>query len=108
MREHLYARQGELSARELFGEQLHFAGGNDMLAVFNGWGPPSVGPTPVAQLGSSVPMQTQARGAAVSNTSGGSCSLGRVQITTAVLFAGAVLILVALNRAGFKFSVTVG
>lgn len=108
MREHLYAQPGELSVRELYGEHLQFAGGNDMLSVFNGWGPPSVGPTPVAQIGSSVPIQTQARGAAISNTSGGQVALGRVQITTAALFLLAIGALVLLNRAGFKFSVTVG
>lgn len=110
MCEHLHVDTVLGSAAELAGERLHYAGGNDAIGLMRGWGPPAVaGPTPAAQIGSSVPSgPAGARGASISNTSGGNVSLGRVQVTTAVLFALAVGALVLLNKAGFKFSVTVG
>lgn len=106
MREHLH--HDAATVREAFGEQLHFAGGNDAMGLLRGWGAPNGSPTPAPQLGSSVPNGGPARGAAVCNTSGGQVSLGRVQLTTAALFAIAIGALILLNRAGFKFSVTVG
>lgn len=110
MREHLHHGAEAATARELFGEDLRFAGGNDAIGLMRGWGaPPLAGPTPAAQIGSSVPSRPGgASGATISNTSGGNVSLGRVQVTTAVLFLLAVGALVLLNKAGFKFSVTVG
>lgn len=107
---HLFADTVAGSPQEL-GDRLHHAGGNDMLDVLRGGGMPGfASPTPVAQIGSSVPLNggQQPRGAAVCNTSGGQTSLGRVQLTTALLFLGAVAALVLLNHAGFKFSATVG
>jgi hypothetical protein len=110
VREHLHVDTVHGSPAELAGERLHFAGGNDAIGLMRGWGPPAVaGPTPGPQIGSSVPSgPAQARGASIANTSGGVVSLGRVQVTTCALFLFAVGALIVLNRAGFKFSVTVG
>jgi hypothetical protein len=113
VREHLHTDTVHASALELSGERVHHAGGNDAMAVMRGWGSPQLaGPTPAAQLMSAVPTGTPGArlngGAVVANSSGGQVSLGKVQVTTAVLFAGAVLALVLLHRVGFKFSATVG
>lgn len=98
------------------GGRVHYAGGNDAMMLMGGaWGAPGhgmmAGPTPIAQIGSAVPTGAPGArpgGALVANTSGGQASLGKVQVTTAVLFAGAILTLVLLHKVGFKFSATVG
>lgn len=77
------------------------AGGNGILSVL---GSPAVD----MSAGRSSPQAAMAGGTTVANTSGGEASLGRVQIATAALLLISLAVLVAMNKAGFRFSVTVG
>lgn len=66
-------------------------------------GPATMPGTPAAAIAGA---STGANG--VSSPAGASTSIARVQISIALGFVVAVGVLVLLNRAGFKFSVTVG
>lgn len=86
------------------GERLHSAGGNGILSVL---GSPGVS----MDNGMSSPQAAMAGwngGAAVQNSSGSAAQLGHVQIATAALLLLSLAVLVAMNKAGFRFSVTVG
>lgn len=62
----------------------------------------------VAGASNGTPASTGGGMATVGNTQGGSTSVARIQVAIGLGFLIAVAILVLLNRAGFKFSVTVG
>jgi hypothetical protein len=81
------------------------AGGNGILSVL-------AAPGVSMDQGMSTPQAYMAgpmQGApAVSNTGGSSAPLPHIQIATAALLLLSVAVLVGLNKAGFRFSVTVG
>lgn len=67
------------------------------------------GGAPIAPGSPAATVAGSSNGTAqVTNTTGTTTSVARVQISIALGFLIAVAILVLLNRAGFKFSVTVG
>lgn len=77
------------------------AGGNGILNVL---GSPAVS----MGGGATSPQAAMAGPAQVANTAGSSADLGHVQIATAGLLLLSLAVLVFLNKAGFRFSVTVG
>jgi hypothetical protein len=76
------------------------AGGNGILSVL---GSPAVS----MSNGMSTPQASPA-GAVVSNSEGASAPVGHVQIATVALLVLSLAVLIGLNKAGFRFSVTVG
>lgn len=77
------------------------AGGNGVLSVL---GSPGVS----MAAGFGPPSPTPAGPAQVTNTAGSNAPLAHVQIATVALLLISVAVLVGLNKAGFRFSVTVG
>jgi membrane-associated phospholipid phosphatase len=77
------------------------AGGNGILSVLG---------SPGVQMdnGMTSPQAAMAGPVSVANSTGSSAPLGHVQIATAALLLLSVAVLIAMNKAGFRFSVTVG
>lgn len=86
---------------ERAGDRLRFAGGNHVLSVLGSPG--------VAMAGGMAPVGASAAGpATVQSSSGSTAQLGHVQFAVAGLLILSLAVLIALNKAGFKFSATIG
>lgn len=77
------------------------AGGNGILSVLGS-------PGASMNAGMTSPSPAMAGPAAVSNTAGTSASLGHVQIAVGAMLVLSIAVLILMNKAGFRFSVTVG
>lgn len=77
------------------------AGGNGILSVL---GSPGVD----MSAGMSTPQAAPAAALGVTNSEGSTAPVGHVQIGVAALLLLSIAVLVGLNKAGFRFSVTVG
>lgn len=77
------------------------AGGNGIMFAL---GSPSSG----MDGGFSSPQAAVSGAPAVSNTAGTSANLGHVQIAVGAMLLLSLAVLVLMNKAGFRFSVTVG
>lgn len=77
------------------------AGGNGVLDVL---GSPGVS----MSSGMSSPQAAPAGPVGITNSEGSTAPVGHVQIGVAALLLLSLAVLVGLNKAGFRFSVTVG
>jgi hypothetical protein len=77
------------------------AGGNGILSVL---GSPGV----TMANGMSSPQAAMAGPIGVTNSEGTTADLGHIQIAVGALLLLSLAILVGMNKAGFRFSVTVG
>lgn len=78
------------------------AGGNGILSVLSSPGASMDAGMTSPQAAMSAPLVTDV------GSDGGAASLGHVQVGVAALLLLSIAALVLLNKAGFRFSVTVG
>lgn len=77
------------------------AGGNGIMSVLGSPGIAMGG-------GMSSPQAAMAGPIGVTNTEGTTADLGHIQIAVGALLLLSLAVLVSMNKAGFRFSVTVG
>lgn len=77
------------------------AGGNGIMFALGS-------PMASQDAGLASPQAAFSGAPAVTNTAGSSASLGHVQIAVGAMLLLSLAVLVVMNKAGFRFSVTVG